>query len=356
MWEFGLPRRPRRAGHVLTATIAAAGVSRTKHENKAKLLCSPLVRAFECAAVLLGDVCGHGDSRMVALPRERGGGLAWTHLPRPAGTELDLSALGSASAAMGTPSTAGRRSQLGLRGGIRLAGYRNRRCGVILGGHEALGRKGPRWRPRIGGVWPFLGRPGRPPGDSGKGAGMSEQGQDRLSCLGHGCREHGMNKLDIVGRVADRMGAQQVHGPKVPWIPCFGAISEPLAREETVRIVGFGSFATRCQSARTGRNPRTGESVLITASKAPSFKAGKALRDALNSGGKRATADAADDRNAGQRGPWGSGAELDVVDWPGGRGTGLGPARTGEPLGAMGRAAGGRWRGAFGGGTSRRRS
>ena len=59
----------------------------------------------------------------------------------------------------------------------------------------------------------------------------------------------------------------------------FEAIGASLAREESVRIAGFGTFATRSREARTGRNPGTGEAVAIPASKAPSFKAGKALRD-----------------------------------------------------------------------------
>ena len=59
----------------------------------------------------------------------------------------------------------------------------------------------------------------------------------------------------------------------------FEAIGESLAREESVRIAGFGTFATRSREARTGRNPGTGEAIAIPASKAPSFKAGKALRD-----------------------------------------------------------------------------
>ena len=70
----------------------------------------------------------------------------------------------------------------------------------------------------------------------------------------------------------------------------FEVIAEALAREEAVRIAGFGTFETKSRSARTGRNPRTGESVSIPASKAPSFKAAKALRDAVN-GGRKAKAD-----------------------------------------------------------------
>ncbi len=62
----------------------------------------------------------------------------------------------------------------------------------------------------------------------------------------------------------------------------FSAIAEALARDETVAIARFGKFAVRTRAARTGRNPQTGEPVVIAASRAPSFKAAKALRDAVN--------------------------------------------------------------------------
>ena len=64
----------------------------------------------------------------------------------------------------------------------------------------------------------------------------------------------------------------------------FVTISEALAKGEEVRIAGFGTFAARNRLARTGRNPRTGEAISISASRTPSFKAGKALRDAVNTG------------------------------------------------------------------------
>ena len=62
----------------------------------------------------------------------------------------------------------------------------------------------------------------------------------------------------------------------------FSAIADALAHDETVAIAGFGKFAVRNRSARTGRNPQTGESVAIAASRAPTFKPAKALRDAVN--------------------------------------------------------------------------
>lgn len=61
----------------------------------------------------------------------------------------------------------------------------------------------------------------------------------------------------------------------------FSAIGEALARGESVTLPGFGTFATKARGARQGRNPSTGEAITIAASKAPSFKAGKALRDAV---------------------------------------------------------------------------
>ena len=62
----------------------------------------------------------------------------------------------------------------------------------------------------------------------------------------------------------------------------FSAIVDALAREETVAIAAFGKFAVRSRAARTGRNPQTGDPVAIAASRAPSFKSAKALRDAVN--------------------------------------------------------------------------
>ena len=101
-----------------------------------------------------------------------------------------------------------------------------------------------------------------------------------------------MNKSDIVGRVAGRIRLDKsVAEGAVDTV--LEATAEALAKEEAVRIAGFGTFVTRRRSARTGRNPRTGESVPIAASKALSFKAGKALRDTVNTGWKPVAADRA---------------------------------------------------------------
>lgn len=59
-------------------------------------------------------------------------------------------------------------------------------------------------------------------------------------------------------------------------------IADALAKGETVTVAGFRKFAARTRAARQGRNPRTGEPVAVPAARAPTFKAAKALRDALN--------------------------------------------------------------------------
>jgi DNA-binding protein HU-beta len=60
------------------------------------------------------------------------------------------------------------------------------------------------------------------------------------------------------------------------------AITGALKKDDQVTIVGFGSFSVRERAARTGRNPQTGQAIEIKASKNPAFKAGKALKDAVN--------------------------------------------------------------------------
>ena len=93
-----------------------------------------------------------------------------------------------------------------------------------------------------------------------------------------------VNKLEIAGRVADRTGVgRAAAGSAVD--AAFEAIAEALAKGEDVRVVGFGTFGTRNRPARTGRNPRTGESLNIAPSTTPTFKAGRPLRDAVNAGG-----------------------------------------------------------------------
>ncbi|MGS2743467.1 nucleoid-associated protein HU-beta [Vreelandella aquamarina] len=60
------------------------------------------------------------------------------------------------------------------------------------------------------------------------------------------------------------------------------SVTESLKQGESVSLVGFGTFAIKERAARTGRNPQTGQPIEISAAKVPSFKAGKALKDAVN--------------------------------------------------------------------------
>ena len=92
-----------------------------------------------------------------------------------------------------------------------------------------------------------------------------------------------MNKSEIGKRLASRLGLNKVVA-KDAVDDVFAAIGEALANGEEVRIAGFGTFAARNRAARTGRNPQTGETLPIPASRTPCFKAGKALSDAVNDG------------------------------------------------------------------------
>lgn len=90
-----------------------------------------------------------------------------------------------------------------------------------------------------------------------------------------------MNKTDIAKRLAHRLELKSAT-TRDAVDGVFEVIGEALANGDEVRIVGFGTFATRDRPARTGRNPRTGEVVEIEASTTPAFKPGKALKDAVN--------------------------------------------------------------------------
>ena len=90
-----------------------------------------------------------------------------------------------------------------------------------------------------------------------------------------------MNKHELVSHVAAATPVTRAVAERLVGV-VFSTIADALAREEPVTIAGFGKFATRSRAARTGRNPRTGESVAIAASRTPSFKPAKTLRDAVN--------------------------------------------------------------------------
>lgn len=89
-----------------------------------------------------------------------------------------------------------------------------------------------------------------------------------------------MNKNDLVAAVAAESGLTKSDAAKAV-DGVFQAIADALKAGDEIRLVGFGTFAVSERAASVGRNPRTGESISIAASKQPKFKAGKVLRDAV---------------------------------------------------------------------------
>ena len=89
-----------------------------------------------------------------------------------------------------------------------------------------------------------------------------------------------MKRSDLSSHVATRASLSRAAADSVVDI-VFTAIGDALAGGETVSIAGFGTFSTKSRPARQGRHPKTGEPITIRASRRPSFKAAKALREAL---------------------------------------------------------------------------
>ncbi len=90
-----------------------------------------------------------------------------------------------------------------------------------------------------------------------------------------------MNKNDLVAAVAASTGLSKADSANAV-DSVIDAITGSLRSGEEVRLVGFGTFSVAQRAASEGRNPRTGERISIAASKQPKFKAGKALKDAVN--------------------------------------------------------------------------
>lgn len=90
-----------------------------------------------------------------------------------------------------------------------------------------------------------------------------------------------MNKNDLIKSVAESADLSNADATRAV-DGVFDAITASLQQGTEVRLVGFGSFSVVKRKATTGRNPRTGEAIKIPASKQPKFKAGKALKEAVN--------------------------------------------------------------------------
>jgi DNA-binding protein HU-beta len=90
-----------------------------------------------------------------------------------------------------------------------------------------------------------------------------------------------MNKAEFIEAVADTAELSKADAGRAV-DAMIAAITRTLKKGDSVTLVGFGTFDVRKRGARTGRNPRTGEEIKIKASLNPAFKAGKALKDAVN--------------------------------------------------------------------------
>lgn len=90
-----------------------------------------------------------------------------------------------------------------------------------------------------------------------------------------------MNKADLVAAMAEKAGVSKKDAEAS--LKAFtDVVAEELKKGEKIQLVGVGTFEVSERAARTGRNPQTGAEMTIAASKAPKFKAGKALKDSLN--------------------------------------------------------------------------
>ncbi|MEX0914891.1 MAG: HU family DNA-binding protein [Wenzhouxiangellaceae bacterium] len=89
-----------------------------------------------------------------------------------------------------------------------------------------------------------------------------------------------MNKTELIEAVADQADLTKADAGRA-LDAMINAISKALKKGDTVSLIGFGTFSVKKRAARTGRNPATGETIQIKASKTPGFKAGKAFKDAI---------------------------------------------------------------------------
>jgi DNA-binding protein HU-beta len=91
-----------------------------------------------------------------------------------------------------------------------------------------------------------------------------------------------MNKSELISAIAEQSGLTKANAEKA--LKAFqDVVTDELVKGSKVQLVGFGTFEVAEQAARTGRNPKTGKELTIPARKAPKFKAGKTLKDSVNS-------------------------------------------------------------------------
>lgn len=90
-----------------------------------------------------------------------------------------------------------------------------------------------------------------------------------------------MNKTELIAAISEKTGLTKKDSDAA-LAAVIDSIADALKNGDKVSLIGFGTFEVRERAARVGQNPQTGEKINIAASKAPAFKAGKALKDALN--------------------------------------------------------------------------
>ncbi|MET0026881.1 MAG: HU family DNA-binding protein [Candidatus Thiodiazotropha sp.] len=90
-----------------------------------------------------------------------------------------------------------------------------------------------------------------------------------------------MNKAELIEAMAESADISKAAAARA-LDGMVNAVTEAMKAGDTLSLVGFGTFSVKERAAREGRNPQTGETIKIKASKIPSFKAGKALKDAIN--------------------------------------------------------------------------
>ncbi len=95
-----------------------------------------------------------------------------------------------------------------------------------------------------------------------------------------------MNKSELIAALAEKAEFTKKDAEKA--LNAFvETVNDSLAKGDKVQLIGFGTFEVKSRPARVARNPRTGEEIKIAASKAPAFKAGKALKDKVNTPAKK---------------------------------------------------------------------
>lgn len=90
-----------------------------------------------------------------------------------------------------------------------------------------------------------------------------------------------MNKSELIEAIATSADLTKADAGRA-LDATIKTITDALAKGDSVALIGFGTFSSKQRAARTGHNPRTGEAIQIAAAKVPAFKAGKALKDAVN--------------------------------------------------------------------------